>query len=127
MYAERCISELNPALTLTGSSIYQLSLFLDLHDARRDIPQSLQHIAMSRFADALGWDQGQFATQAALLSFQRNLRIIGIFRKLAKDRGKPGYLTHLPRVFRLVSQALQNPCLAGLRSEMQAMLPELRP
>ena len=98
-----------------------------IKDARREIPADIAAAMTARYIDALAIDEDGFAEQSALLSFQRNLRILGVFRRLARDRGKPVYLTHLPRVFAHVTDALEHPALADLARAMGPLLPGLRP
>lgn len=104
---------------------YDLVSFIK--DARRDIPDDIASAMTARYTDALAIDEDGFAEQCALLSFQRNLRILGVFRHLARDRGKPVYLSHLPRVFAHVADALAHPALSDLAGAMGPLLPGLRP
>lgn len=104
---------------------YDLVSFIK--DARRDIPDDIATAMTARYAQALDLDGDAFATQCALQSFQRNLRIIGVFRRLARDRNRPAYLTHLPRVYAHVTEALNHPALEDLATAMQPLLPALRP
>ena len=46
---------------------------------------------------------------------QRNTKILGIFARLAKRDGKPGYLRHIPRLWRYLERDLAHPDLAGLK------------
>jgi len=103
---------------------YDLMSFIK--DARRDIAPDIATAMTTRYAQALDLPEAPFAVQCALLSFQRNLRIIGVFRRLARDRDKPAYLTHLPRVFAHVTEALDHPALADLADAMRPLLPGLR-
>lgn len=98
-----------------------------IHDARRDVPASVARAMIARHVSALGCDATRFAAEAAALSFQRNLRILGVFRRLASDRGKPGYLAHLPRVFAHVDSALTHPALADLRAAMAPLMHRIAP
>jgi len=104
---------------------YDLVSFI--HDARRDVPGDIAQAMTARYLGALGLDPAHFAAQSAALSFQRNLRILGVFRRLARDRGKPGYLTYLPRVHSHVSTALLHPALADLRCVMARLMDRIAP
>ena len=97
------------------------------HDARRDMDPDRQAALTARYADGLGLDPEAFATECALLIFQRNLRILGVFRRLARERGKPSYLTHLPRVFAHVEASLTHPALRDLARNMAPLMPGLAP
>ncbi|MGI3183985.1 aminoglycoside phosphotransferase family protein [Nioella aestuarii] len=104
---------------------YDLLSFIK--DARRDVADDIAAAMTARYAQALDLDKAPFATQCALLSFQRNLRIIGVFRRLARDRNKPAYLAHLPRVYAHVTEALDHPALTDLAAAMRPLLPGLGP
>lgn len=104
---------------------YDLVSFI--HDARRDIAKDVAKAMTARYARALDLPEQPFAIQCALLSFQRNLRIIGVFRRLAQTRNKPAYLTHLPRVHAHVARALTRPELADLALAMRPLMPSLTP
>ena len=93
-----------------------------LQDARRDLPPGLGDRMMARFAAATGARPDRLATAAALLSAQRNLRILGVFARLA-DAGKPGYLRFVPRVLGHLRAALAHPDLASLAKAL-GPLPE---
>ena len=51
-------------------------------------------------------DRAAFARSAAILAAQRNCKIIGIFTRLWRRDGKPAYLAHIPRVWRLLEDDL---------------------
>ena len=104
---------------------YDLVSFI--HDARRDVPGDIARAMTDRFTAALNHNPEAFAAEAAVLSFQRNLRILGVFRSLARDRGKPAYLTYLPRVFAHVESALEHPALRELAEAMRPLMPGLAP
>ena len=68
-------------------------------------------------------DQVAFTAAAAILSAQRNAKIIGIFTRLSRRDGKHHYLAHLPRVWRLLEQDLAHPALGDLRAWFDRFLP----
>ena len=84
-------------------------------DARRDVGGEVTSRAVERFARATGRRAGDVAASTAILGVQRNLRILGIFARLAKRDGKVGYLDLVPRVRRHVHNGLRHPAAAGLR------------
>jgi len=57
------------------------------------------------------------------MAAQRHARVIGLFVRLWKRDGKPGYLSHLPRVWRLFERALQHEALEPLRHWVDRLLP----
>jgi N-acetylmuramate 1-kinase len=85
-----------------------------LRDARRDVPQGLCDAMMDKFACATGRDPGQTRAASACLGVQRNLRILGIFARLARRDDKTRYLDLLPRVWGHILADLQHPALAEL-------------
>ncbi len=90
-----------------------------LQDARRDVPQTLEDAMIGRF---LGHqreagkevDDQAFRRAYALLGVQRNAKIIGIFTRLWKRDGKPGYLAMIPRVWGLLERSLRQGNFAAL-------------
>lgn len=98
-----------------------------LFDARRDLAPGLTDTMLTAAADGLGRPRAEVAGEAALLSLQRNLRVLGVFARLAVTEGKTGYLDHLPRVWRHVETALASPGLAALRDPVLGCLPPPSP
>ncbi len=94
-----------------------------LRDARRDTDAELRTAMIRRFADLTGRAEARVAAAAAVLGLQRNLRILGIFVRLARERGKPGYLALLPRVRAHVEGDLAHPALAPLADLVRALVP----
>jgi hypothetical protein len=95
-----------------------------LQDARRDVAPATEATMRTRFAAATGTlDPAAYATLGA----QRALRILGVFARLALDRGKPGYLRLMPRVWGHLTRNLAHPALADLARICQADLPAPSP
>jgi N-acetylmuramate 1-kinase len=94
-----------------------------MNDARRDVSEETRAAAIRRFLDLTGHAEAPFAAAAAALSVQRNLRILGIFARLAGRDGKSGYLRFIPRVWRLLLRDLGHPALAELRETALRLLP----
>ena len=61
-----------------------------LQDARRDVPDALEHALKHHFATATATDPAAFAASYAVLGAQRALRILGIFARLCLKGGKAG-------------------------------------
>ena len=70
-----------------------------------------------------GAEPEAFAHAAAVLAAQRNLKIVGLFTRLARRDGKPRYLGHLPRVWDHLRRDLRHPALAPLRAFVARHLP----
>jgi N-acetylmuramate 1-kinase len=58
---------------------------------------------------------------------QRATKILGIFARLNKRDGKPGYLKHLPRIEAYARTSLAHPALKDLKAWYQANVPGLFP
>lgn len=101
---------------LAGAVTYDIMSLLE--DARRDIRPELftemQNRYISAMADKLP-DTEAFLTSWAVLAAQRHAKVLGIFVRLCVRDGKPVYLRHLPRLWRLLERALEHPALAKLR------------
>lgn len=95
---------------LIGAQAYDLVSMLQ--DARRDLPQGLEDAMIRRYLDAFpNLDRLDFMVSYWRLAAQRHLRIAGVFIRLARRDGKPGYLRHMPRVLIQARHALK---MAGL-------------
>ena len=99
---------------LVGPVTYDLVSLLE--DARRDVPGALAERMLRRYLAAFpDLDRSAFETSYAVLGAQRAAKIIGIFTRLCRRDGKPQYLRHVPRVWRLLSADLAHPALAPVR------------
>src|SRR3546814_15221212 len=58
-----------------------------------------------------------------VLGAQRNTKILGIFTRLWKRDGKPGYLAFQPRVWGCLDRNLAHPALVPVRQWFDANLP----
>jgi aminoglycoside/choline kinase family phosphotransferase len=94
-----------------------------LRDARRDVPDPLRIAMMDRFARVTGQESGLVAQACALWGVQRNLRILGIFARLAGAGGKPRYRALMPRVHAQVMADLAHPAHARLAPVLRRALP----
>lgn len=95
-----------------------------LEDARRDVPPALAAKLLDRYLDAFpDLDREAFAASYAIMGAQRSAKILGIFTRLDRRDGKPGYLTHIPRVWRWLEGDLAHPALADLRAWFERAVP----
>ena len=103
-----------------------------LQDARIDVPEMTELSLFSRYikarraADA-GFDAAEFATLYAILSAQRNTRLLGTFARLNRRDGKPQYLRHQPRIWAYLNRSLAHPSLAPLKDWYAANVPPPSP
>jgi N-acetylmuramate 1-kinase len=68
-------------------------------------------------------DKAAFKASYAILGAQRNAKIVGIFTRLCRRDGKPRYLSHIPRVWRLLEGDLQHPALSSMREWFDRNIP----
>lgn len=107
---------------VAGPPAYDLMSLLE--DARRDIGGPLREEMLSRYtAGAAPADPAAFARAFAVLAAQRHAKVIGIFTRLDRRDGKPGYLVHIPRVWRLLQAALKQPAVAEVRRWFDRNIP----
>ncbi len=95
-----------------------------LEDARRDVAPDLRQAMRERYLDRRrGIDPLALDLAMAVLGAQRHAKVIGIFCRLAQRDGKPGYLRHLPRLWRLIEASLAHPALAPMEEWMERHIP----
>ena len=69
------------------------------------------------------FDAGAFAATYAIMSAQRNTRLLGTFARLNRRDGKPQYLRHQPRIWTYLNRSLAHPALAPVRAWYEAHVP----
>jgi aminoglycoside/choline kinase family phosphotransferase len=94
-----------------------------IEDARRDVLPAVHAVCLERYIAGAGLDARDFRTGFALMAAQRHARIIGLFVRLLRRDGKPDYLPHLPRVWRMFECAVEHPALEPLRLWFDHHLP----
>ena len=94
-----------------------------LRDARRDTAPALRTQLTQQFCAMTERDKDQVSAAMACIGVQRNLRIMGIFARLAAQQGKSRYLDLLPRVWTHVTEDLQHPALAPLQHLVLKSIP----
>jgi aminoglycoside/choline kinase family phosphotransferase len=100
-------------------------------DARVDVPEALEIALLSRYvrgrrSDDPAFDPAAFAESYAMMSAQRNTRLLGVFSRLNRRDGKPHYLRHQPRIWTYLNRALAHPVLTGLRTWFDRHVPPPR-
>ena len=107
---------------LAGHRAYDLVSLLE--DARRDIDPGLAAAMRERYARAFpDRDRDGFDAAYAVLGAGRHAKVIGIFTRLCHRDAKPGYLAHIPRVWRLLERSLAHPALSGVKDWMDRHVP----
>jgi aminoglycoside/choline kinase family phosphotransferase len=99
-----------------------------LQDARVDVPEELELALLTRYIKARRasdetFDPAAFAEHYAVLSAQRNTRLLGTFARLNRRDGKPHYLKHQPRIWTYLTRSLAHPALSGLRAWYRSHVP----
>ena len=98
---------------LAGHAAYDLMSLLE--DARRDTSAELREAMIGRYLGRRPeLDGAAFRAAYAALGAQRNLKIVGIFARLAIRDAKPRYLELIPRVWEHLMRDLEHPALAPL-------------
>lgn len=98
-----------------GPVVYDLVSLVE--DARLDLEPALVHHCWQRYLSAFpSQDEGSLRSAGCTLSAGRHAKIIGIFTRLAVRDGKPKYLVHLPRVWRLLAKCLNHPDLSQVKA-----------
>ncbi|AHE99495.1 aminoglycoside phosphotransferase family protein [Thioalkalivibrio paradoxus] len=88
-----------------GSPAYDLVSLLE--DARRDVSPQVQEALLDAALATGPWPRAAFLHHYRVLGVQRTVKIIGIFTRLARRDGKPGYQVHQPRLWRLLDRGLR--------------------
>lgn len=110
---------------LAGPPIYDLVSLLQ--DARRDVTDACHAATLRHYLDLSGRSESAVMPAFHLLGLQRNLRILGIFARLATERGKPGYLALIPRVWAHIRTSLSTPVARDLEPLILDLFPEPTP
>lgn len=107
---------------LAGHPAYDLMSLLE--DARRDTPEELRGAMIRRYLDRRpGLDATAYRAAYAALGAQRNLKIVGIFARLAIRDRKRRYLDLIPRVWNHLRNDLAHPALAPLAAWVTRHVP----
>jgi hypothetical protein len=92
------------------------------------VPELLELSLLTRYIKARraadeAFDPAGFAELYAIMSAQRNTRLLGTFARLNRRDGKPQYLRHQPRIWRYLERSLAHPMLAPARQWYAANVP----
>jgi N-acetylmuramate 1-kinase len=109
-----------------GPAAYDLVSLLQ--DARIDVPEQLELALLARYIKARrasddAFDPAGFAELYAIMSAQRNTRLLGTFARLNRRDGKPQYLRHQPRIWTYLNRSLAHPLLPHVRAWYLAHVP----
>jgi len=105
---------------LIGHPAYDLVSVLE--DARRDVAPAVEAAMLARYTAATHAD-ARFVRAYWTLAAQRNTRILGVFTRLWRRDGKPGYKAFQPRMWGLLERDLAQPGLEALADWFAANVP----
>jgi tRNA threonylcarbamoyl adenosine modification protein YjeE len=111
---------------MLGPAAYDLVSLLQ--DARIDVAEQLELAMLTRYIKARlaaepSFDPASFAELYAIMSAQRNTRLLGTFARLNRRDGKPQYLRNQPRIWTYLHRSLAHPALAAVRQWYAANVP----
>ncbi|KIN70457.1 Aminoglycoside phosphotransferase [Sulfitobacter noctilucae] len=107
-----------------GAGEYDLMSLLQ--DARRDLAPGLEEAMLARYiaeAPAQLGEPEHIMHRYHLLGAQRHTRLAGLFPRLNRRDGKPGYLRFMPRVMRQMQTALAAAGLTEISDFLDQTLP----
>lgn len=107
---------------LAGHPAYDVVSLLE--DARRDTSAELPNEMKSYFIAQSGINEATFNQAYHTLGAQRNLKIIGLFTRLAARDGKVQYLELIERVWNHLMHDLSHPALDDLENWVAQNLPQ---
>jgi aminoglycoside/choline kinase family phosphotransferase len=107
---------------LTSSKAYDLVSLLE--DARRDLNRENRQKLFEYYLKKAACDHEDFIKDYAILSLQRNIRILGVFARLSVRDGKHNYLNFIPRVLGFVEEriSLRDPTLFEIGKFLKTFL-----
>ncbi|WP_171123744.1 MULTISPECIES: aminoglycoside phosphotransferase family protein [unclassified Ruegeria] len=98
-----------------------------LQDVRRDVAPGTEMRMITRYIAATGVNDHDFRTAYAVLGAQRNLRILGVFARLATEYGKPQYIDLIPATWSHLMRDLEHPALVSVADLLRRALPAPTP
>lgn len=104
--------------SMIGPTAYDVASLIQ--DARVTVPADMGARLLSDYLEARHaagfFDEARFLQDLAIMQAQRNCKLIGLWVRLWKRDGKPGYMQHMPRTIAYLRTALKHEALAPLRN-----------
>ena len=95
-----------------------------LEDSRREVTPAVVTAMRAHYLAAFpALDRAAFEASFAVLGAQRHCKVVGIFTRLCRRDGKPRYLAHIPRLWRLIDHDLAHPALAPVKNWLDHHIP----
>lgn len=104
-----------------GHSAYDLVSLC--RDVRRDVHPETEQACLHAYITGTDTDAEAFRAAYAVLGVQRNLRILGVFARLALTQGKTRYLDFLPRTWSHIQAQMIHPALEPMRPIISRLPP----
>jgi len=94
-----------------------------LRDVRRVVDPNIARTMTAHFITKTNADPEKTAAALACLAVQRNLRILGVFARLALRDGKARYVKMIPHIWSMIDEDLQHSSLKTLQKCVEQTLP----
>lgn len=94
-----------------------------IRDVRRDVSPAIAENMIQYYIEMTDSNTQETRAALACLGAQRNLRILGVFARLARQKGKLHYIDMLPQVWKNLMIDLAHPSLEKLRLAVIDTLP----
>lgn len=105
-----------------GPLAYDLASLIE--DARRDVPKDIREQILDMYIKAFpNMDKDLFMRSYHIVAAKRHVRVIGVFTRLKARDGKDKYLKHIPRVWKLLEEHLNEPYLLPLKNWLDDVVP----
>lgn len=98
-----------------------------LQDVRRSVAPGTEMQMVNHYISTTGVDDHDFRTAYSVLGAQRNLRILGVFARLATDFGKSHYVDLIPAAWGHLMRDLEHPALVSVADLLRDALPAPTP
>lgn len=108
-----------------GHPLYDIMSLL--WDARRDVSDEIRQTCLTHFMDKnhlLALSPEEVSHHLSILIVQRSLKILGIFARQAHFNQNPAYLTHMPRLWKIIQAQLDRPHFQALKLWLDQVAPD---
>mgnify|MGYP001482016720 CR=1 FL=1 len=106
---------------LSGSCVYDIMSLLE--DARRDISKQMKNQLTNYYLESFkSINKDLFYLSFRVLAIQRHLKVLGIFSRLNLRDGKNDYLSHIPRVIKMLRSNLEYKEFTDIRNILSPLL-----
>jgi N-acetylmuramate 1-kinase len=124
MLSKKKLGVIDSQDAIIGNPLYDVASLID--DVRIKLPQDLQNNLFKFYYENSKYKKEKIEklkNDFDILSVQRNLKILGIFVRLAKRDNKPNYLKYLPYTWLLIERRMKNPIFTKLNILFKRHLP----